>query len=256
MTGTTDKLLSSRQAGTLIVTLNDPERRNPISTAVRKALSEAFDAAARDVSLKAIVLCGAGGNFSAGGDISEMGQSVNDKRAQFTIQKGIINQIYFSPVPVIAAVDGWAAGAGFSLALLADTIVAAKDAKFVASFPKVGLIPDYAMLHTLPNRVGHGRARNIMMYAKPLDAESGADIGLVDHLCESGKALESALELAKDLELIAPKPLRAIKEYEQGGLDRALDFERLLQPDLLQSEDAKEGRLAFREKRLPKFTDN
>ena len=255
MSDSPDKLFTAREGSVLVVTLSEPERRNPISADVRSGLHTAFSVAAEDATIRSIVLTGAGGNFSSGGDISTQSQSVQKKRAQFNDQKGLISKIYNAPVPVIAAVEGWAAGAGFSLALLADTIVASTEARFIAAFPKVGLIPDYGMLHTLPERVGLGRAKQIMLWAKPIGANDGASIGLVDQTCEPGQALNTALALAQDLESVAPKALRATKEYYSGALDRALDYERLIQPDLMQSEDAKEGRLAFSEKRKPQFKD-
>ncbi|KPA21871.1 1,2-epoxyphenylacetyl-CoA isomerase [Shimia sp. SK013] len=250
---TENPILQKRQGNALVLTLNDPARLNPIGAGTRKALSEALENAEADPNLRAIVLTGAGGNFSSGGDISTMDAPQRLKRINFEHVKHLANQVTGASVPVIAAVEGWAAGAGFALAMLCDTVIAGKSARFMSAFPKIGLMPDYGLLGSLPARVGQARARQIMLYAKPVSAEDGNDYGMVDTLCEDGQSVTEALKLADHIETLAPGALQAIKAFDSGRLDRAIDYERDVQPGLLDSENAKEGRAAFFEKRPPNF---
>ncbi|SFL34227.1 enoyl-CoA hydratase/isomerase family protein [Shimia haliotis] len=246
-------ILQERQSNALILTLNDPERLNPIGIQMREALSSALESAEADPSLRAIIITGAGGNFCSGGDISTMDAPQRLKRINFERVKHLANQITGASVPVIAAVEGWAAGAGLAVAMLCDTVIAGKSARFISAFPKIGLMPDYGLLGSLPARVGQSRARQIMLYAKPVSAPDGLDYGMVDTLCEDGEALAEALKLAQHVETLAPGALRAIKAFDSGRLDRAIDYERDVQPGLLDSDNAKEGRAAFFEKRPPNF---
>jgi len=246
-------ILQERQGNALILTLNDPERLNPIGIQMREALSSALESAEADPSLRAIIITGAGGNFCSGGDISTMDAPQRLKRINFERVKHLANQITGASVPVIAAVEGWAAGAGLAVAMLCDTVIAGKSARFMSAFPKIGLMPDYGLLGSLPARVGQSRARQIMLYAKPVSAPDGLGYGMVDTLCEDGEALAEALKLAQHVETLAPGALRAIKAFDSGRLDRAIDYERDVQPGLLDSDNAKEGRAAFFEKRPPNF---
>ena len=246
-------VLTERRGNALVLTLNDPDRLNPISVSTREAISAALEDAETDTTIRAIIFTGAGGNFSSGGDISAMDAPQRLKRINFEHVKRMVNQITGGSVPVIAAVEGWAAGAGMALAMLCDTVIAGNSARFMAAFPKIGLMPDYGLLGSLPARVGQSRARQIMLYAKPVGAVEGHAIGMVDQLAEDGKTLDAALELAAHIETLGPEALRAIKAFDSGRLDRAVDYERDLQPGLLGSDNAKEGRAAFFEKRPPNF---
>ncbi|MGR3634783.1 MAG: enoyl-CoA hydratase/isomerase family protein [Shimia sp.] len=250
---TENAILQERQGNALVLTLNDPARLNPIGAGTRQALSDALQEAEADPTLRAIILTGAGGNFSSGGDISSMDAPQRLKRINFEHVKHLANQVTGASVPVIAAVEGWAAGAGLALAMLCDTVIASKSARFMSAFPKIGLMPDYGLLGSLPARVGQARARQIMLYAKPVSAEDGHTYGMVDMLCEDGETVAEALKLAEHINTLAPGALRAIKAFDSGRLDRAIDYERDVQPALLDSENAKEGRAAFFEKRPPNF---
>lgn len=250
---TDSPILQERQGNALVLTMNDPARLNPIGMPTRQALSDALEEAEADTSLRAIVITGAGGNFSSGGDISTMDAPQRLKRINFEHVKRLANQITGASVPVIGAVEGWAAGAGLAMAMLCDTVIAGKSARFMSAFPKIGLMPDYGLLGSLPARVGQARARQIMLYAKPVSAEDGHTYGMVDMLCEDGEAVAEALKLAEHINTLAPGALRAIKAFDSGRLDRAIDYERDVQPGLLDSENAQEGRAAFFEKRPPNF---
>ncbi len=248
-------VLQERKGPALIVTLNDPDRLNPISAEMRAALSATLQEAEADTSLRAIILTGADSNFCSGGDIKAMDAPQRAKRINFEQVKLLANQITGASVPVIAAVEGWAAGAGLGLAALCDTVIAAKSARFMSAFPKIGLMPDYGLLASLPMRIGQARARQIMLYARPVAAQDALDMGLIDQICDDGSALQSALGLAEHIQTLSPDALRAIKAFDSGRLDTALDYERDRQPDLMQSANAQEGRAAFFAKRPPQFRD-
>lgn len=240
--------------GVLIVTLNEPDRKNPLGHAVRLALLAALVDAEKNSEVRAVVLTGAAGNFSTGGDIKDQGiRSLAETRERFSVVKDLIGRMVRFPKPLIAAVEGWAAGAGWSLALACDTIVAAEGARFLAPFRKIGLLPDFGMLATLPARIGTGRARQLMLSAEPLAAKDAIQIGAVDYLAPAGLVLELALKLAREAAEHAPMPRMFINDFLARSVDEAIEFERQIQPLLLTSEDAAEGRKAFFEKRQPQF---
>lgn len=170
-----------------------------------------------------------------------------------TANGDLIRRLVRFPKPLLAAVEGWAAGAGFSLALACDEIVAAGDARFVASFAKVGLIPDLGMLATLPARVGWRLARELMLSAEPVDAPKAMAAGTVDEVVGDGTALQRAIERGRAAADSAPLAQAHVKDYLARAVDDALAFEAQTQPLLLASADAAEGRAAFFAKRAPKF---
>ncbi len=191
--------------------------------------------------------------FSAGGDLTAMqADGLAGGRDRFRLLHAIVRAIVKSGKPYIAAVEGWAAGAGFSFALLCDTIVAAEGARFVASFPKVGLVADAGLLHTLPARVGQGRARQILLQASPIGARAGLAIGLVDEVVRMGHP-RRAVALARAFDGLAPLSTAMAKEWLARGIDEVLDWERSAQAALFQTADHHEGKTAFLEKRRPAF---
>ncbi|WP_106743493.1 enoyl-CoA hydratase/isomerase family protein [Yoonia maritima] len=256
--GKTDTMIEQTlDDGVLILTISAPERRNPIGHPVRQMLVNALAKAENDTEVGAVVLTGAGGHFSAGGDIREMGgTSFAESRDRFSVMKDLTSRMMRFPKPLIAAVEGWAAGAGFSTTLACETIVAATDARFIASFAKIGLIPDMGMLATLPARVGVGRAQQIMLNPTPIDAPRAEAIGMVDHLTDPGSALDLGVSLARTAMQAAPMPRAYIRDFLAWQVDAALEYERQMQPLLARSADAAEGRDAFLAKRAPIFTGN
>ncbi len=239
---------------TRILTLNYPERRNALAVPMRAALVEALEAIEPDPSVRAIVLTGAGGVFCAGGDISGMNvQDLAAGRERFRLTHRLVRQLIRGRTPLIAAVEGWCVGAGLSIALCCDTIVAADDARFAAGFGAVGLVADLGLLHTLPLRVGLGRARQILMYGERMDAAQAERIGLIDHVVAPGMALDTALARARLFHGAAPLPVALTRHYLAAGLDAALDWERETQSALFLTADHAEGKSAFLEKRRPVF---
>jgi enoyl-CoA hydratase/carnithine racemase len=250
----TGKIREEMDGNVLILTIDDPARRNPIGLGMRQALEQAIERAHEDRAVRAIVITGAGGTFCAGGDIADMkvGTAL-DGRDRMRRTHRLVRLMARGAKPLVAAVEGWAAGAGMAVACACDTVVAAEDARFVAGFHKIGLMSDMGLPFFLPRRVGVGRARRILFYHEVVHAPEGERIGLVDFLAPPGKALEVALEKARFLAAEAAGPIALSKKILSEGLDEALSDEATFQGLLLTTADFQEGRAAFLEKRKPNF---
>lgn len=247
-------LIEAREGATAILTLDYPARRNALSMPMRQRLVDALESIETDRDCRAIVVTGAGGAFSAGGDIS--GMDVTDfaaGRERFRLTHRLVRLLIKGSKPVVAAVEGWCVGAGLSLALCCDTVVAAADARFAAGFGRVGLVADLGLLHTLPARIGQGRARQIFLYGEQMDATTAERIGMVDHVVAPGTALGTALSRAALFHAAAPLPIAMTRQYLCAGLDAALEWERDTQSALFLTADHAEGKAAFLEKRTPGF---
>ena len=245
--------------GVGLLTLNRPERKNPLTFESYAELRDLFRSLVdQPDQIKAVVLTGAGGNFCSGGDVHEIiGPLVAmdlPGKLRFTQMTGdLVKAMRHCPQPIVAAVEGWAVGAGLGLALCCDTVVAADSAKFMTGFGKIGLIADFGLLHTLPRRVGEGRARQILLYGEQMDASAAERIGLVDHVVPAGTALDAALAQAAKFDTAAPLPLAMTKSFLAKGLAESLDWERNVQSTLFLTADHVEGRDAFMAKRVPAF---
>ena len=253
----TDPVLLSRDGEVAVVTLNEPERRNALSLNMREVLFEILDEAMAS-DARAIVLAGAGGNFCSGGDIKSFdpGAPLVEIRDRLNRLHRVARILLTGKKPVIAAVDGYAFGAGVSLALACDHVVAAKDSRFCASFNRVALMGDLGLLYTLPLRVGMGKARELLMLGEIVEAAEALTIGLVDRLVEPGQVLAAAIERAKLFAASPPVALAMTKSAlarMPASLDEVLQMELDGQSALFQTADHAEGRAAFLEKRAPKF---
>ena len=247
-------LTEARDGATAILTLDYPERRNALAMPMRQRLVDALEAIEADRDLRAIVITGAGGTFSAGGDIS--GMNVTDLasgRERFRLTHRLVRLLIKGSKPVIAAVEGWCVGAGLSIAMCCDTVVAADDARFAAGFGKIGLVADLGLLHTLPARIGQGRARQVFLYGEQIDATRAEAIGMIDRVAPPGTALQVALDCAALFHAAAPLPVAMTKQYLAAGLDAALEWERDTQSMLFLTADHAEGKAAFLGKRPPVF---
>ncbi|MGA8194410.1 MAG: enoyl-CoA hydratase-related protein [Acetobacteraceae bacterium] len=247
-------LIEQRDGTTIVLTLNNPQRRNALAMPLREGLIAAFERIETDRTIRAVVLTGAGGTFCAGGDITAMNvKGLADGLERFRITHRLVRLMIRCGKPIVAAVEGYAVGAGLSLALCCDTIVAAEDARFGAGFGRIGLIADLALNHTLPARIGTGRARQVLLYGEQMDAATGERFGLIDHVVPKGGALDLALRRAKTFADAAPLPVALTKGLLADGLDLALERERELQSMLFLTADHAEGREAFLAKRRPVF---
>jgi 2-(1,2-epoxy-1,2-dihydrophenyl)acetyl-CoA isomerase len=247
-------LIEQRDGTTIVLTLNNPQRRNALAMPLREGLIAAFERIETDRTIRAVVLTGAGGTFCAGGDITAMNvKGLADGLERFRITHRLVRLMIRCGKPIVSAVEGYAVGAGLSLALCCDTIVAAEDARFGAGFGRIGLIADLALNHTLPARIGTGRARQVLLYGEQMDAATGERFGLIDHVVPKGGALDLALRRAKTFADAAPLPVALTKGLLADGLDLALERERELQSMLFLTADHAEGREAFLAKRRPVF---
>lgn len=238
-----------------VITLADPQRRNAISLEMRRTLARALVDAEESDSCRVVVLTGAGGNFSAGGDLASMTSERAGALDRLHAIGDVIRLVVHGTKPVVAAVDGFAYGAGLSLAAACDAVVASRDARFGCAFSGVGLTADAALHWSLPARIGAGRARLMIMSGRPLGAARAEAWGLVDEVVD-GPSLDAAVALAEELATRAPLSLAATKQIlasPDAGLDDVLAREAAAQVSLLATADFAEGREAFFAKRRPRF---
>jgi 2-(1,2-epoxy-1,2-dihydrophenyl)acetyl-CoA isomerase len=244
-----------------VLTLDSPDTRNALSVDMRTALREHLRAAMADDTVRAVVLTGAAGHFCSGGKLQPAADNEEPDGHRTRVNMGIMHDVIRllanGPKPTIAAVEGYAFGAGLSLACACDLIVAADGAKFCAAFGRVGLMADGGLIWTLAKRVGAGRARDLLLTARIAEMAEGLRIGLCDRTAPAGGALAAARRLAMEISALAPLSLSATKQALAKGadtLEAVLATEADVQPRLTYSADYLEGRAAFREKRAPRFT--
>lgn len=240
-----------------ILTLNRPRRRNAIDLPLRYALAELLEAAMADPGVRVVVLTGAGPGFCAGGDISTMRRMGEEQaRPRTEAAQRVVRAIWRGGKPVIAAVEGAAFGAGVSLALACDRVIAAADAVFSTAFTGVGLAGDMGIFASLPARVGPARARELMLLPTRLTGVQAGEIRLADAVVAPGAALDAALADAERMALAPPLAVAALKQmFARWPRDpmTVLDHEVDNQVELFDSEDFAEGVAAFHEKRTPVF---
>ena len=255
------ELVTERHGSTLVLTISDPPTRNTLSAQVIAAGIEALGAAESNAAIRAIVLRGAGEHFCAGGNINGLVERRADgrdaQRQMLEHLRHLVESIRAYPKPVIAAVEGAAAGAGFSLALACDLIVAATDARFVMSHAKLGLSPDGGGTWSLARNLPRALALRLIWLADPITAEALHGYGLVTTVCPRGDAMPEALALAERLATLAPNAVASAKELvdRAGGalLAEHLRTERDHFVDNLFHDNGHEGLQAFLGKRAPRF---
>lgn len=254
-----ESVLVERDGSIAILTLNNPARRNAFALPVRQAfLVRLRELMAVEDPCRAIVVTGSGNCFCSGGDISEMKQRTPlEYRQRNQLVLDIYKLMVSGPKPMVAAVEGFAIGAGLSLAAASDYVVTADNARYSAGFVKVGLLPDTGLFWTLSQKVGAGRARELILLASDFDGRKAHEIGLANQLVGAGQTLPAALEVARRLIAMPPLALAMMKAALADGcatLERAYETEINLQPILRRSADHKEAVKAFLEKRKPVFT--
>ena len=261
MTETTARILVEDRGDHLLVTLNNPARRNALDPAMHPILRNALDQAAAEDRLGAVVLTGAGGYFCAGGDLNALAQRAaltrEERRARIEDLHTTIRAIRACPRPVIAAVEGGAAGAGLSIALACDLLVAAEDASFAAAYVRVGLVPDGGLTASLARRVPASLAARMCLTGDPVTAPALAAMGVVTDLCPPRQAVARAADLAARLAQGPAGAQAAIKrllaDAGQTGFDDQLDRERDAMADALASPEAAAGLRARLDRRGPDF---
>jgi enoyl-CoA hydratase/carnithine racemase len=251
-------VLVSREGAIAVLTLNNPTRLNAVNLAMRQALFDALIVLGADETCRAIVLAGAAGNFTAGGDISEMRpRAIIEGRMRVELSTRIFRALVTSPKPVIAAIEGKAFGCGISFAAASDYAVAASDAKFSCAFVKVGLMADFGAIWSLARRVGSRKAMELCAFAEPFSAQKAHDLQLLNEISAPGEALAKALEAAEKFAANPPAAMTLLKAALNSGadsLDQAIATELDYIPMLMSTDDFAEATAAFREKRKPKFT--
>jgi 2-(1,2-epoxy-1,2-dihydrophenyl)acetyl-CoA isomerase len=249
------EVLESRDGAIVTLTMRNAGKLNAMSAPIRDVLTAAFTRLNDDETCRAIVLTGADANFSAGADMAGWGEkTLHECRTR--LRRGgalLIREMIGGGKPIVAAVEGYAYGAGLALTCACDHVVAAADARFCCAFTRVGFIPDMALMFSLPNRVGFARAKQMIALADEYSAERAERIGLVDDLVEPGAALSRALELARLYAEAPPIAFALTKSVFARGLEEMIRAEVDLQPYAWLSEDHEEGKRAFRERRKPKF---
>lgn len=239
-----------------VLTLDRPRRRNALDLDDRRDVVAAIGEAERAPGCRAVVLTGAGGVFSAGGDIRSMSQDPEVAALRLDVVNELARAVATSPLPLVAAVEGGAFGLGLALAAACDFVVAARDARFVASFARLGLTADTGLAWSLAQRVGPGRAKELILLADEVPAPEAHRIGLVSALAEPGEALERAMAVAGRLAAAAPGAVAGTKRIfaaTAGGLEEVLAEEKRVQVGLLAGDDFAEGRDAFLVGRPPRF---
>jgi enoyl-CoA hydratase/carnithine racemase len=237
-----------------IVTLNLEEKRNALTPELYLQLAEHLQAVQDDPDCRAIVLTG-GRSFCAGGELDGLDTNPLVMRANMRQGHRVIRLIVGGRLPVIAAVQGAAFGAGLSLACACDFVVTDAGSLFGAVYGKVGVMPDWGVLWSLPQRIGMQRCKKMLMFSEVLNGEQAHAIGLADELVEPDQVLLKALELGRQLAQAAPGPLAITKAMiaRSQNLETLLDWEADSQALLIASQDFVEGRDAFFAKRRPQF---
>ena len=255
-------VLSEKRGGYRVITLNRPDRLNAFNEAMHAALRAAIDDAEKDESCRALLLTGAGRAFCSGQDLSDRlakpGEQVVLGGTLEAHYNPLVRKLRALPFPVVAAVNGVAAGAGCNIALACDIVLAAKSASFVQSFARVGLVPDSGGTWILPRLIGMARARGLALLAEPLPADKAEQWGLIWKAVDDAALTNEAEKLCGHFAQAPTYGLslikRALDAALTNNLDAQLDLERDLQREASLSPDYAEGVRAFMEKRKPNFT--
>lgn len=256
-----DPILSAARDGVLTITLNQPKRLNALNAPMLSALSEALRAAERDPDVRAIVLTGAGNAFSSGADITEFDFSTNGTPAVGDALRSRLNPLVLRmravEKPLLAAINGVAAGAGLSLALACDLRYAAESARLQVVFVRIGLVPDAGALFFLPRLLGPGKSLELAWLGDPISAADALDAGLLNAVVPDSDVLSKTQEVAARLAAGPATAIalikRAINQSHELPLERVLDLEASYQTIAARQPDFAEGVAAFREKRQAKF---
>src|SRR6478672_11503377 len=255
-------ILVEQRDGYRVLTLNRPQRLNAFTEPMHVALREAINAIEADASCRALLLTGAGRGFCAGQDLNDRLSQAGDTpvlgSALEAYYNPLVRKLRALPFPIIAAVNGVAAGAGCNIALACDIVIAARSASFIQSFARIGLIPDSGGTWTLPRLVGPARARALMLLAEPVSAEKAEAWGMIWRAVDDAALMSEAEKLCAHFAAAPAEALAHIKTALDAAwnndLTTQLDLERDLQHAASLTADYAEGVRAFVEKRAPKFT--
>ncbi len=261
-----ETILASNEAGVLTITLNRPDSLNSFNQSMSVELATALKSAQRDDSVRCVVLTGAGRGFCAGQDLQEIKGRYTDGPADQAIDFGAHLRQKFNPLitrlrtlekPVIAAVNGVAAGAGLSFALACDLRLCARSATFATAFVHIGLVPDSGATTTLVQLVGYAKACELCFLGEKFSAEEALRIGLINRVYDDAELPGQTREIAQRLAALPTRGIgltkRALQRAWTAQLEDQLEYEAFLQQTAGHTADHREGVLAFLEKRKPKF---
>ena len=256
-------ILIAPRDGWVMLTLNRPDRLNAFDEPMHHALATALDTIAQDDTIRAVLLTGAGRGFCAGQDLAAIGYAPDGTPPDIgaTVDKfynPLIRRLRALPKPIICAVNGVAAGAGANIALACDIVLAARSAKFIQAFAKIGLVPDSGGSFFLPRLIGEARARALMLLAEPITADQAQTWGMIWKAIDDTALISEAEALTAHLATQPTQTLALIKQAMNASahntLNTQLDLERDLQTKAGFTPDHAEGVRAFIEKRPPVFT--
>ncbi len=251
-----------KQDGYHVITLNRPSRLNSFTEEMHHELRVALEAAELDPDCRALLLTGAGRGFCAGQDLNDRVMATDDTPPDLayttaTFYGPLILKLRSMPFPVVCAVNGSAAGAGANIALACDIVLAARSAKFLQAFSRIGLVPDAGGTYFLPRLIGDARARGLALLAEPLDAETAEKWGLIWRAVDDAALMIEAHALCAKLAKGPTRGLASIKLALNASphhtLEEQLALESRLQGQLGRGADYAEGVKAFMEKRKPEF---
>lgn len=247
--------------GIATLTLDRPAAKNALGPEEWQGVTACVEQAAADQAVRVLVVTGAGGTFSAGGDLKTMPARLAlphpERKAGLRQAAEVILRLRQLPKPVIAAIDGAAMGAGLSLALACDVRIASTRARFGAAFHRIGLTGDFGLLWLLPRVVGPTRAMDLLLSADPIDADAAAQMGLLTRVIEAERLSDEVYSYAR--RMVAGPPVAqgltklGLHHALQSDLAAMLDWEAEAQATCSQTEDAREGVRAFLERRPPRF---
>ena len=254
-------LIVEKAEGILTITLNRPQALNSFSDEVYAGLNTLMDQASEDAEVRAVIVTGAGRGFCAGVDFGVLDRMMDQSTADFRREIVWIQQSLFKmerlEKPVIAAINGAAAGGGFELALVCDLRIASTEARLGFTEVRIGIIPDMGGTKRLSRVVGYGVAKELIMTGRFLSADEALRLGILSAVVPPNELLPRAKDLARELMANAPMAVGLAKRVIDLGFDAdmntAFQFEVYAQSILHGSEDLREGVRAFREKRAPRF---
>lgn len=255
-------LLEGKHDGIATLVMNRPDRLNALNNELAMAVNDALGRIAEDDAVRVVVITGAGRAFCAGGDLGALGKghktgATHELEPLLRAGMQMVLRMRTMPQPVIAAVNGAAAGAGMNIALAADIRIAAEDATFGQNFAKVGLFPDYGGTYFLPQLVGPAKAAELFYTGDMVDARTALQLGIVNHVVPVAQLEAEVKTLAQKIAKGPALPIRAVKKAlfasQKKELAQALENEVQEQVRCYLSEDCKEGIQSFFEKRQANF---
>ena len=255
-----NSIVLTKEDNIAIIKMNNPKAMNALEDELSAELLDAYKDVAADDAIGAVILTGAEKAFCAGGDLKKLSKGFESAEAGYNYMRSfreMVTTFMNMPKPTIAAVNGFAVGAGFCIAMQADLILASDKAKFGMAFANVGLIPDLAGMYTLPRLVGLQRAKELIFTGRTIGADEAKEMGIVNQIVPHDELLDEAKKLAKKLAAGPRVALRMAKNVMNDSinmtLEQLLDLEPHAQAICFQSEDHKIGVNAFFAKEKPQF---